>query len=172
MDYQYELVRLWERPATELLSGEVGVLPLAVLGGLPAGVELEAGLTAVIQQLIDRLQREAAPEQVRRLLTASFVLTGLRVPRETATDLFQGVRGMRDSDTYMAILDEGREEGREEGRLDEVKKMIVRLGQKSLGTPDENVKTTLEAITDLDHLEALVDRIAEVKSWQELLATS
>ena len=79
---------------------------------------------------------------------------------------------MRDSDTYMAILDEGREEGREEGRLDEVKKMIVRLGQKSLGTPDENVKTTLEAITDLDHLEALVDRIAEVKSWQELLATS
>jgi hypothetical protein len=163
MDFGYEVIRLWERPASELLTAEVGVLPLAVLGGLPAEIAAEAGLAGVIRQVIERLEREAAPEQVRRLVTASFVLTGLRVPRQTARDLFQGVRAMRDSDTYMAIL--------EEGGVAEIKKLIMRAGQKSLGPADEAVRTFLAGADDLDQLELLFDRIAEVKSWQEWLAT-
>src|SRR5436305_8286109 len=37
MDFQYEPIRLWERPIGTLLAGEVGVLPLAPLGQLPTG---------------------------------------------------------------------------------------------------------------------------------------
>ena len=169
MDFGYEVIRLWERPAEELLRGDVGALPLAPLGKLPAGITMEAGLAGVIHQVIERLEREAAPEQVRRLVTASFVLTGLRVPRQTAWHLFQGVRTMRDSDTYMAILDEGREKGLVEGSVAEAKKLILRLGLKPLGAPDENVKKSLGAINDLERLEFLVERIFEVKTWQELL---
>jgi predicted transposase YdaD len=164
MDYQFEVIRIWERAADDFLSGDVGMLPLAVLGRLPAGVELETALRGVIQQLIDRLQREAAPEQVRRLLTAAFVLTGLRVPRQRARQLFQGVRAMRESDTYMAIIDEG--------RLEELKKLILRWGQKKLGNPDEVVTTFLAGSEDIDRLELLLERIAVVETWQELLATS
>ena len=44
---------------------------------------------------------------------------------------------MRDSDTYLAILVEGREEGIkkgiEEGGVNEVRKLIVRFGAKALG---------------------------------------
>jgi hypothetical protein len=144
----------------------VGVLPLAVLGQLPAGVGLVAGLAGVIQQLGERLQSEAPPEQMRRLLTAAFVLTGLRTSREVARQLFQGVRAMRDSDTYLAILDEGREEG----RLDEVRKLIVRQGRKGLGEPGERAAATLAALTDLERLERLFDRLGEAQSWEELLA--
>ncbi len=164
MDYQYEPIRLWERPVAELLAGEVGVLPLALLGQLPAGVDPETGLAGVIQQVTDRLQREAPPEQVRRLLTAAYVLTGLRTSRNRARELFQGVRAMRDSDTYMAILDEG--------RVEQTKKLILRLGQKTLGAPEETVKATLAGLTDLDRLEHLLERLSEVKTWQELLAGS
>jgi predicted transposase YdaD len=171
MDYQYEVIRMWERPADDFLNGDVSVLPLAVLGQLPIGIEVEIGLGGVINQLIDRLQREAAPEQVRRLLTAAFVLTGLRVPRQTAYQFFQGVRTMRDSDTYMAILEEGLEKGREEGSILEARKLILRLGQKSLGVADEKFKDALAAINDLDHLELLAERTRDVKSWQELLPT-
>src|SRR6266480_6128916 len=32
MDFGYEVVRLWERPAEELLAVDLGVAPLAVLG--------------------------------------------------------------------------------------------------------------------------------------------
>jgi hypothetical protein len=162
MDYGYEVARLWERPVAELLAGDVGVLPLAILGKLPAGVDLATGLAAVIQPLTARLLREAPPEQVRRLLTAAYVLTGLRVSRQLALSLFQGVRAMRESDTYLAILDEG--------RLEQTKKLLLRSGQKSLGVPGESVAATLAAITDLDRLENLFDRLPEVKTWQELLA--
>jgi hypothetical protein len=69
---------------------------------------------------------------------------------------------VRDSDTYLAILDEG--------RIEEVKKLIVRLGQKWLVSPAESVTATLGAITDLDRLERLHERLGDVKSWEELLA--
>jgi predicted transposase YdaD len=167
MDYHYEAIRLWERPAAELLAADVGVLPLAVLGQLAAGVDLEAGLAGVVERVTERLQREAPAEQIRRLLTAAFVLTGLRVSRQLARELFHGVRAMRDSDTYLAILDEGREEG----RVEEVKKLIVRFGQKSLGTPGESVTAALASMTDLERLEFLLERVGQVQTWQELLAT-
>jgi hypothetical protein len=96
MEFHFDVVRLWERPVSELLAGDVGTLPLAVLGQLPAGVELEAGLASVIAQLIARVEREAAPEKSRRLLTAAFVLTGMRVARQVAQNLFRGVRTMQD----------------------------------------------------------------------------
>jgi hypothetical protein len=34
MDFSYECIRLWERAAEELLSGDLGVAPLAMLGRL------------------------------------------------------------------------------------------------------------------------------------------
>jgi hypothetical protein len=162
MDYQYEPIRLWERPVAELLAGDVGVVPLAMLGQLPAGVNLETGLAGVIRQVTERLQRDAPLEQVRRLLTAAYVLTGLRTSREQALQLFQGVRAMRDSDTYLAILDEG--------AVEEVKKLLFRFGQKSLGAPGEAVRATLAAMTDLERLERFFEHLGDVKSWQELLA--
>jgi hypothetical protein len=168
MEFHYEVVRLWERPASELLAGDVGALPLAVLGQLPAEVELEVALGGVIDQLIRRMQTDAAPERVRRLLTASYVLTGLRVPRDVALELFQGVRAMRDSDTYLAILDEGREAG----RIEELRKMIIRLGKKYFGSPDEIVIAAIAAVNDPERLENLLERLADVESWQELLANS
>jgi hypothetical protein len=109
------------------------------------------------------LQREAPPESLRRLLTAAFVLTGLRVPREVATNVFQGVRAMKDSDTYMAILDEGREI--------EARKWLLFQGEERFGAPEESVKTRLESITDLERLERLGRRLLRASSWQELLET-
>jgi hypothetical protein len=43
MDFSYDIVPLWQRPAEELLAADLGVTPLAMLGRLPAGVALEDG---------------------------------------------------------------------------------------------------------------------------------
>ncbi len=111
MDFGYEVVPLWDIPVEQLLAGEPGLLPLAPLGKLPGEVALLDGLADVIQRLLERLNAEAPLDQARRLLTAAYVLTGLCVPdRRAALQLFQGVRAMRESVTYMAILDEGRVE--------------------------------------------------------------
>ena len=134
-----------------------------MLGALPEGVPLPDALAHVAQRLIERLEREAAPERARKLLTAAFLLTGLRVRRDVARQVFRGVRAMRESDTYMAIIDEGHEE--------HAKAVILRLGQKKFGPADDPTKAKLIGITDLGRLDRIEDRLLDATSWQDLLDT-
>jgi hypothetical protein len=163
MNFGFEIVRLWERSAEALLNGPVGTAPLAMLGALPEGADLVQGLTGIAQQLIERLEREAAPRQKKLLLTAAFVLTGLRIKRNQAKQVFAGVRNMRESDTFLAIIDEGREI--------QARRDIRGLAKQILGEPDEQTVTLLEGITDIERLERIHDRIVKASSWQDLLDT-
>ncbi len=74
---------------------------------------------------------------------------------------------MRESAGYQIILDEG--------RIDEAKKLILRLGTTRLGPPSPAIQKLLETIEDLDRLGRIVDRFADppesVSDWQDLLAT-
>lgn len=155
------MIRLWERPLEHFLNGPLGIAPLAVLARLPADIPLEQGLAGAIQRLCERLQAEAPPEQFGKLLTSAFVLTGLRVPRQRAWTLFRGVQGMEESDTYLAILDEG--------ELKYARKAVLRLGQKKFGPASDDVVTAVKGIEDLERLARLLDRTLDVSSWQELL---
>jgi len=163
MNFAYQVVRLWERLAETFLSGPLGTTPFAMLGALPEGVLLTDALAQVAQRLIERLEREGPPERVRKLLTAAFLLTGLRVKREVARQVFRGVRAMRDSDTYMAIIDEGREE--------EVKRLIRLAGERRFGNASESVLAQINCLTDLERLERIMLRVSEVPNWPELLDT-
>ncbi len=89
---------------------------------------------------------------------------------------------MRDSTTYQAILEEGRAEGLTEGRIEgrtegvslgrmeEARRILLRLGRKRMGEPDATIEAIVRATNDLKRLELLVERIFDVKSWPELLA--
>lgn len=134
-----------------------------MLAGLPEGVPQEDGLATVVQRVIERLEKETPPDQTLRMLTAAFVLTGMLVQREAARRIFRKVSVMRESDTYMAILDEGREE--------EAKKMLLLQGRERFGSPGEATKAQLQAISDLERLERLIISVLRVSSWQELLET-
>jgi hypothetical protein len=163
MDFGFEVVNLWERPVDQLLRSSLGMLPLAVLGQMPRGMPLEAGLTQVVHQMDERLQREATPDQRGRLLAASFVLSGLRVAREQAQVLFRGVPGMQESTTYQAILEEGEAKGMQEA--------LLLQGRKKFSGLDEAIRQRVRAITDLERLRQLHERMPDVHTWQELLQT-
>jgi hypothetical protein len=163
MDFSYEIVPLWERPAAELLAADLGVVPLAMLGRLPEEVSLEDGLAAVAQRVGERLTQEAPPDRVKKLLTDAYLLTGLRVRRDVAAQIFRGVRAMHESDTYLAILDEGQEK--------RVRKDILIAGEEKCGPCDESVKVQLEGITDLERLDRMFRRALKAASWQEILDT-
>lgn len=167
MDFGYEIVRLWEHPVERLLASGLATLPLAPLCKLPAGLSDEEGIRWAVTWVVERLQRDGTPTLVQRLLTATFVLTGLRLDRSKVRALFQGVRAMRESDTYQAIPDEGREEGRAEG----AQRILLHQACKKLGEPDETSRRTLLGITDLNRLDRLSERLLEVSTWQELLQT-
>jgi hypothetical protein len=163
MDFSYEIIRLWERPAEVLLAADLGVTPLALLGRLPVGLPLEDGLAAIAQRLAERLTQEAPPDRAKKLLTEALLLAGLRVRRDVAVRIFRGVRLMQESDTYLMILDEGQEKCARDD--------IVIVGEERLGPPDESIKAQLQAVTDLPRLKRMVRRAVKAASWQDILNT-
>jgi hypothetical protein len=74
---------------------------------------------------------------------------------------------MQDSDTYLAILEEGEEKGQEKATRDS----ILAVGEERLGMPYQSIKSQLSSITDLARLKRTVQRAAKAASWQEILDT-
>jgi hypothetical protein len=70
---------------------------------------------------------------------------------------------MEESSTYQYIVSKG--------ALKEAKKFLMLQGQKRFGQPDAETSAAIEAITDVERLEQLGQRLLDVSSWQELLAT-
>ena len=168
--FRYEVRRIWQEPASTLLAGALGTLPLAALGA-----DSQAELPSVLRTMDERFTREAPPSEAARLRVVTYTLLGLRYPRDVANQLMQGLHNMRDSSTYQAILDEGRVEGREEGRVEgraaEARALLVHLGTRRFGPPDARAQAVLEAVHDPEQLDRWCRQLLDVESWQELLTT-
>jgi hypothetical protein len=163
VEFDYDLVRMWKEPVEPFLHGGLGLLPLAILCQMPENVPLPDALRQVVQEIDRRLLQETDHAQAVRLMTATFILTGLRVAKEDLSNIYDGVRIMHESTAYDVIMDEGRLEG--EIRL------LLRLGRKRFGDPDPTTESTLRATKDLERLERMAEAILTVGSWEELLAT-
>jgi hypothetical protein len=81
-----------------------------------------------------------------------------------------GIRGIEESWVYQDIFAKGEAKGRAFGAAAEARDILLRLGRKRLGQPDEQVLAQIGAISDRDRLELLLDRILDASSWAELLA--
>jgi predicted transposase YdaD len=161
IDFRYLVVRTWEQPVDAVLEGGLGTLPLA-----PISAVTEATLPTVVRRMDERIQEEVSPNEAATLWASTYILMGLRYPPGMAEQLLRGVRGMRESSTYQAIL----VEGRAEGRIEEARAILLRQGRKRFGPPDERVLTALEAIGRRERLEELSERLLDVATWEELLA--
>jgi hypothetical protein len=159
--FEYEVVRLWQQPVQAFLEGGLGLLPLAPLCKMPAGKSLEQALHHVVREIDRRLASEPNHAQAVRLMTAAFVLTGLRVPKETLSDIYEGVKIMHETSAYDAMVEEGIVKARIE--------VLLKLGRQRFGNPDPRTESALTAIDDVGRLERMIDVILTVKSWKALL---
>jgi predicted transposase YdaD len=166
LTFSYEVRRLWREPVRELLDGALGTLPLA-----PLGATTLDSLPGVLSAMDQRFAEEAPLAEANRLRVVTYTLLGLQYPPTVADQLMPGIRNMRDSSTYMAIVEEGLVRGRVEGRVEEARELLLTLGEQRFGAPDQRIRATLDAIGDHDRLHALVTRLLDVASWDELLAT-
>ena len=173
LDFIYRVERVWEHPVESILTGPLGALPLAPL----ANVSTE-DLPSVIDRMQERLRQETTPADAAELWTGTYVLMGLRFPRELSSQLLRGVRGMKESVTYMEIFEEGEAKGEARGEAKgeakgEVKgerNLILRLGRKRFGEPDAVTVAALEAITSVERLGQMAERLLEVENWTDLMA--
>ena len=70
---------------------------------------------------------------------------------------------MQESDTYLAIVDEGQEKCARDA--------ILIVGEERLGPPTESVRAQLGTVTDLPRLKRIIRRTAKAASWQEIVDT-
>lgn len=145
------------------LAGNVGLLPLAVLGRMPEDIALADALAAVARRIVERLTKEASHDRAAKLLARTLLLAGLRVQRDVAFKIFEGVHMLEESDTYLAILEEGEEKARREA--------VAEVGEERLGPCDESVRNALANVSDLARLKRMVRRAAKANSWQEIIET-
>ncbi len=173
--FQYDVLRIWQQPVEAILAAGLPVLPLAPV----ARVEPEQ-VRDVLEVISQRFETETTSEdQAAILWTATKMLMGLRYPKERVeeltrgiSDMILGIRGIEESSVYQDIFGKGEAKGRDEGQVLADRATLLRLGRKKFGPPDETVEATINAVADLDRLNALLDRILDVATWDELLATS
>jgi hypothetical protein len=175
LHFKFRVVRVWEQPVDAILQGGVGLLPLAPLCNIS-----QNALPDVIRQMEQRIE-VSAPDEAATLWTSTYILMGLRYPQEFAAQLLRGVRAMKESSTYQAILQEGeakgeargeargRVEGEAKGRVEGERNVLLRLGARRFGEPDAFTLETIQAITSLERLDQLNDRLLEAENWSELL---
>ena len=70
---------------------------------------------------------------------------------------------MQESDTYLAILDEGKERATRDN--------ILVVGEERFGTPAEAVRVQLANVTGLERLKRMLRRAVKAANWQEILDT-
>lgn len=165
LHFRYRVLRVWEKDVGEILSGGRATLPLAPLAAVSADA-----LPGVVREMEARIEREAPPAEAGMLWTATYVLMGLRYPEAFTAQLLKGVRQMKESVTYQAILAEGEAKGKAEGRAEEARRLILRQGTKRFGAPGANVEAAIAGVGSVEQLEQLAERLLEVESWDELLA--
>jgi predicted transposase YdaD len=87
-----------------------------------------------------------------------------------------GIRGIEESSVYQDIFAKGEAkglvDGRVEGRIEEARQAVLQVGRKKLDQPEEEMRKRIAAIDNVDRLNALLERIFDVSSWDELLSFS
>ena len=170
LEFRYRVERAWRKPVQAILDGPLGLLPLAPIADVPP-----ESLPDVIRRMVERLRAETTFEIASTSWTSTYVLMGLRYPDEMIQELLQGVRGMRESVTYQAILREGRAEGEAKGMAEGMtqgeRRILIQMGRKKFGPPDAETIRAIETITDLGRIERMADRLLDVTGWNDLLST-
>jgi hypothetical protein len=63
---------------------------------------------------------------------------------------------------------EGRAEGEAKGRNDTLHRALLRLGRQRFGERSAAITATLTALTDVERLDRLTERLLQAARWQDL----
>lgn len=158
--FRYFAVRVWELHADELLAGDIGTLPLALLTD-----DAEFRLGEVVDRIDARLQAERAREDTRkRVLTSGYFLMGLRYNEDQIQQAFVRARGMKESTTYQAVLREGRQEGLLEAKRED----LLNILRTRFAALPSDLESRIAATTDVPTLTAAIRAAVTVASPDDI----
>ena len=106
-------------------------------------------------------------------VNSGFVDTYLRLNREEARVFDAALAALppEKKEAAMPLTISWKEEGRVEGRVEEARRVLLRVGAKRLGTPSTMTSDQINAISSIQRLERMIDRMVEVDKWDDLLGS-
>ncbi|MGH7127373.1 MAG: hypothetical protein ACREJB_18445 [Planctomycetaceae bacterium] len=164
VEFAYEVIKAWELPVERVLAGGVGILPLAPIADVP-----QRDVPDIIGRLTERFEHELPRAEASEFWTATYVLLGLKYDQAFAQALLQGIHDiMKESSTYQAIIEEGMERGAAKAKRD----TLILLGTRRFDAPDAGTLAAINAIADLDRLDAMLLRVLDADGWSDILAVN
>jgi len=163
VEFRYEIVRLWHESPEAFLRGGVGLMPLATLCQPPQGMTVEEMLPGIIDEIGRRLTAEVARPEAVWLMTAAFILAGLRLPRTTLASIFAGVDMVHESSAFEIMEDRGRVRG--------ARRLLARQAQERFGIATAEAEIAIREVSDLERLERMAVAILRSADWNEVVAT-
>jgi predicted transposase YdaD len=157
LEFRYRVIRAWELPLERVLTGGIGLVPLAVITD-----EAQSQLPAVVSRIGSRFTREADHSTAADLWAITATLAGLRVDKLLIRQLMGGIMELRESSFF--------EFAGEEMALKRLRETLLRVGRKTIGEPSEAALVRINAIRDVDALESLIVRAVDASDWISLLA--
>ena len=166
--FVYTVVKVWELHIEPLMASGIGALPLVLLTD-----EAEGQLGTLVDRIDARLRAEQVPNADRVfLLTCGYILLGLRYTGIEIQNAYTRVRGMKESTTYQAILEEGREEGelkgREEGEIKTRQSTLLDILRDRFGEVPAEVETRIRAVTEAARLQHAILRAIRISTIDDL----
>ncbi len=157
---RYQVVRVWELHAEQLAMGSWGLFPLA-----PLCDDAKALMPGLIQRMGERLIREYPDQaEAKTLWTVTDELVGLGYRDPILSIILQEMDSMLNlehSPSYQKIV--------AKGEVKSLREIILRMGTKKFGKPSAKVQREVTAITSVERLLELSERILDVATWRELL---
>src|SRR5262249_36022815 len=139
VEFGYTVVRLWQEPVEDFLQAGLAILPLATLCKLSSKKPVAEALRDVVQAIDRRLGLETSPAEAARLMTANFILTGLRIKKSELPAIFQGVHSMQEEmtayDEWMEELTQAESRG--------FHRILLRQGRNRFGPADAETEAAL-----------------------------
>jgi hypothetical protein len=143
---KWRTIELWTLPAKRFLAqADVGVLPWVPL------MEMDGPPRPIVEQCVERIEREADPGQQGDMLAITEVMTGLRFPGSELVSLFQGKHAMIESPVVQRWKSEGAQD------------LILAMLKKRFKTVPRDLTKSLRAIQDEEKLAALSFRASDCK---------
>jgi hypothetical protein len=157
LDFSCHLMRVWELATSDVLSGGLGILPLA-----PITAVTESDLPPVIEKVRQRLGSEMPAQQGREFMLVMRVLMGLRYQEKVTESLMQSIVEMTDSVEWQKIFRSGKVEGE--------RSILMRQATQRFGTPPDAILNRFRSIDNADELDRLALKLLNSSSWEDLLS--
>jgi predicted transposase YdaD len=156
--HEFEVIRLWEQSSEQFLA-YTGMLPFAILVN-------SGNKENLLQEIAKKIDHIPELNTRRTIAAATYVLAGLVLEENIVKQILRRDI-MRESVTYQAILQEGRQEGEIKGLKQGLVGVVLRLLTRKFGTVSPKMHTKITRLK-IVRLEFLAEAILDFQSFDDL----